>query len=364
MRSIASLVPTVSQGAPVVHPLAAARTASGALVPLRPAEAQAVIEQPPSALLAAAMQAIDGPLVRIERPAPTPGAPPLVSYAAPRMPADAEDALPEAQARLVALRIVLAPASLELRLKWASMFAAAVERSPEGEDLDNGVKLLAGLLDLPAICFRAVLPRQDGEEAKDWVFRCTIERVREVARKLHWWSSFAKVEPALAEYAVDMRAEERRLAELVRRLTKPAQAALPAPQEPEEDPAAYLARLEADAAAGRPHTAALARTFRRSLAPELAERFADRLARLCSPPDASTDQARAQARRTLNPNGTMARLLAEENAKLHAGAAAAPKAPASSISDDELRRLVAERAALVDLSDEQAKPSPRPVSAS
>jgi hypothetical protein len=107
-------------------------------------------------------------------------------YISTALPADAAEAVPEAEARIAVVWTLLGPARRELRRRWAGLFAGAVRNAPKGETLDDGASLLAGLFELPACYFLPLLPRQEGgrtrlpgHSAAWW-------------RAVGWWSSFSE----------------------------------------------------------------------------------------------------------------------------------------------------------------------------
>lgn len=346
MHNLAALVPAVI-GADKPKP---APRNPGNLPALSATEARALLAHPPSPELEAAIRAVNGPLVRIEEPDPRwPDASPRVRWAAPVLPELGEETAGEARERLAALRLRLQPAPMALRTKWVLAFASAVEKSPEGEALANDAQMLAGLLELPSVCFLADLPRIEGEDAADYQWRRMVERVREVADAVRWWSSYAKLKPVLTPHIEAARKAERALSVLVERMDAGKPAALAAPQP--EAPAIYLARLLRQPADWQRRN--MARAFRARLRhsdPEMAKALAPQLDPLCDVADPMAEAAAAEAQ----PARLRSRPPTEEELKEQANARQALRARAMArgvvMTDAELRELQAQARELVDLS--------------
>lgn len=357
MKDLSALIPHAAGGLPA----RAAEEPPGKALAMPRGEAREVLDKPPSPLLASSLAAVYGNRCVVENG--------VARFVRVPMPAGPETVAGEARERLAAVRAMLAPASMALRMKWVLAFASSVEKSPDGDALDTAAQLLAGMLELPPCCFVAPVEPREGEDAAARRSRGMVERVREVARQRRFWSTFAVLEPILAPYADGLRSQEARLAALLDLIepkpAAPKAIAGPAREpEPEDDPAAYLSGLEADYAIGPAgSTLSRARFFRNSLrrrgSPALRDpAFAARLDAVCGMPDGSTAHDRAVAMGearpvpALRPDGSMARMLAEQHARRRATAAAAA-GPA--LTDDQLRAMTARQAALVDLST----PAPR-----
>lgn len=138
----------------------------------------------------------------------------VVSLRRDPLQADPE-AIPEARVRLEAVRAVLVtpvdPVDLGL---WLYAFAKRVERSPIEGALDAAILALgADLEGMPAACF-------------------TDEARKVVALELVFWSSFAKLEPALRRLLAPLETERRRLEAVIAAGECPAPPASTGPPKP------------------------------------------------------------------------------------------------------------------------------------
>ena len=335
MRALADLLPAVT-GSPSV-----------AAVPvLSRADAYALLARPPGLALEAALETCRARVTTTEVTDPLrPEAPPRAVHSVPALAVDAVNLLPAARSRLAASRAVLEPASMKLRSDWALCFANAVERRFSDEKLDFEVETLAGFLDLPAVCFLGDVDAEPGETPKQRQFRSMVVRVRYAAKATGgWWASYGKLEPILAPFAHGLRAHVRQLGDLVSRIEEMEardRLAL-ASSDRDPDPASYLEMLECQPADHWRRRQATA--FRSRLAPEQLEPLAARLAALCDIAEPVTRSARLPPR-PHHPDSTVARQLAQMAAERHAQIR-----QTVGMDDEALRRLAAEKAALVDLS--------------
>ena len=320
-----------------------------------PVSHSAVLNLAPSPMLAAALDADSGPLVLVERPDAYDPSSVVVCGARAPMPAVGPRVLSEAQRRLWAVREALKPADHDLRTMFASSLMNATEyRSDNAVTADRAIVFLAAALDLPEVCLLDPVDPEPLGPSDQAELRRILSRCKVVSKATGgWFVKHGKVSVLLEAFADELRNEERRLSSLVTRLhdmadeaararDKAEQAkALPAPAaELEDELNDRMKRLEASPA-DRWRVIQL-RMFRESLSPVELERFADRMAVLAfTPPEPAPSLPPPM------PGGIVARGLATLAAERRAAAPAL-----SPMSDDELRRLTAEKAALVSVSTE------------
>lgn len=249
---------------------------STALAVMPQTQALAIVGEDYSPTLEAAVDAVNGPLLKIEQEDPRAltnpiwkGAPPLVTYARAPLPEGAQHSRREIEQRIAAIDILMQPAPNSVRLDWSLALIQAMETKLEGEDLMAHAVGMAEDIDVPEFCL-------------------TQETKRVVMRRFGpWLPSYAKMASALIEPAAPLEQERTRLRNVLAALdvTAKQQGLLAAPSGPVERTAAeveaWLIQTQgqpADAVRG-----AAARGYRARLtleAPELAEKYAPMLAAL------------------------------------------------------------------------------------
>lgn len=358
MKDFGSLVGNIAATA------ALARTSRGqdprpvpsgsALVPFQPRPHRPAPDEP-SAALTAALAPINGPvrMVEVERPD---GRRELIGRMHD-MPTNAAAVLPEARARLKAVRAKLAEADGDALFDFALVLAAATEKTFRADAQQGEVMALSALLyGMPEVCIMADVPAIQGEEQRRTRQRRIAARVRELLPELRalsrdgkpYWPSYGLLEPILKRYSRIAHEEEVTLAELIARLDAPTDKATPdkAPATPAPDDggldvnvAEYIDQLESQPADNGRRT--LARMFRTRLQRQLTgayARVAARLDPLCDAPDMAT--VLHFGPRPIVPPGAFSKALSQDIAQRHAATRAALLRP-----DDELARLQAEATA-------------------